>query len=237
MPFALDEIKWGMSEKKDGSMKLYFDDVLDEAALGNRKKFFSALGVDLNNVVSADLAHGNNVAIAEKTDGGRLIPNTDALVTKEPGMFLTVTGADCVPIYFYDPKFRVVGLAHAGWRGVVKNIAAAAIAKMKENYGSELADIRVFVGPHIRSHHFEVKEDVAKEFASYPDRIVKPEGKILIDLGGVIKDQLVSADVNENNIEIDQTCTFCENEKYFSFRRDKPTKLQTMVAYIGIKFS
>jgi polyphenol oxidase len=234
MSFAFDEIKFGLSEKKDGSMKLYFDGVLDEAALGNRKKFFLALGIDLNDIVSADLAHGTNVAVVEKTDGGRLIPNTDALVTKEPGMFLTVTGADCVPIYFYDPKCRVVGLAHAGWRGVVKNIAEAVVHQMKEKYGSEPADIRVFVGSHIRSHHFEVKEDIAKEFASYPDRILQPEGKILIDLAGVIKDQLVATGVDGNNIEIDQVCTFCENEKYFSFRRDKPTKLQTMVAYIGL---
>jgi YfiH family protein len=234
MSFAFDEIKWGLSEKKDGPMKLYFDGALDEAALRNREKFFSTLGVDLNNIVSADLAHGNNVAVVEKTDGGRVITDTDALVTKEPGMFLTVTGADCVPIYFYDPKCRVVGLAHAGWRGVVKNIAAAIIGTMERKYGSDPADIFVCIGPHIRSHHFEVKEDVAKEFALYPDRVLKPEDKILIDLGGVVKDQLVAAGVNENNIEIDQACTFCENEKYFSFRHDKPPKLQAMVAYIGL---
>jgi polyphenol oxidase len=235
MPFASDEITWGLSEKKDGPMKQYFDGVQDEEALANRTKFFKDLGTDLGNVVSADLAHGNNIAVVAKTDGGGLIPNTDALATNEPGMFLTVTVADCVPVYFYDPKHRVVGLAHAGWRGVVKNIAAAVIIKMKENYGSEPSDIRVFVGPHIRSHHFEVKEEVAKEFSSYPERIIKPEGKILIDLAGIIYDQLVSFGIGKNNIEINQDCTYCEDEKYFSFRRDKPSKLQTMVAYIGLQ--
>jgi hypothetical protein len=233
MKFEFDEIKWGISKRKDGSMKVIFDGLPDRDALANRKKFFSALGVDHKNVVSADLIHGNRVAIIASADGGRLIPDTDALVTNKPGVYLTVTGADCVPVFFYDPKQKAIGLAHAGWRGVVKNIAAEAVCAMKEKYGSMPSDICALIGPRIQAHHFEVQEDVAERFSDHPDRVQKRDGRIFIDLGRIIFDQLLDAGVLKTNIANDPACTYCEKENYFSFRRDKPNKLQAMVAYIG----
>ena len=163
------------------------------------------------------------------------IEECDGLVTDIPDVTLTSTHGDCIPVYAYDPDKRVIGLAHAGWRGTVDGIAAELIASMKNNYDCDPASIYAVVGPGIGRCHFEVSEDVAMEFReklSWADQFIDDgpaPGKYMIDLKGINALFLENAGVK--NIEISPVCTF-EDENCYSYRRDGTQK--RMLAYIRL---
>lgn len=232
MGFQSENIKSGLSEKADGAMNIRLP-ILDEECLQNRKVYFDKLGIDINNVVSTNLIHDTNIVVVGEKDKGQIILNTDGLITDKQNIFLTVTVGDCVPIYFFDEKKKIIGLAHAGWRGVVKNISASLIEKMANEFGSSPADISVYIGPHLQKCHFEIKEDIVSQFDN--DFILKEDGVIKVDLLSMLKQQLLTLGVKLENISSSDECTYCKTEKYFSYRRDKPEKVQSMIAYIGIK--
>jgi len=214
----------GISEKKDGPMK---------NSLENRFLFFKNKKLDKKIIISAGLNHENKVVVIDNLDESTIIPNCDALITNQDKYLLTITVADCLPIYFYDKNKKVIALAHAGWRGVVSEIATEVIKSLVGNYGSSPKDIEVFIGPHIQNCHFEVKNDVMSQFKT-SDSVIQDE-KIYINLSRVVKNQLIESGIAKNNIDISPDCTYCLNDKYFSFRRDNPKELETMIAYIGLK--
>jgi len=223
-------IQWSLSQKSDGAMNLRVP--AEENCLKNRKAYFSKIGIDINSVVSAGLVHGTNIRVVNENDKGKLIPETDGLITNRRSVFLTVTVGDCAPIYFFDGKKRIIGLAHAGWRGVVKNISKSLVSKMITDFKTNPKDIYVYIGPHLKKCHFEIKEDIVSQFRK--DDILKENGIMRVDLFLIIKRQLLSLGVMSKNINSSDDCTFCGVEKYFSYRRDKPDKAQSMVAYIGM---
>ncbi|MFA6995405.1 MAG: peptidoglycan editing factor PgeF [Patescibacteria group bacterium] len=214
----------GISEKKDGSMK---------SSSGNRFLFFGNQNLASKIIVSAGLVHKNRVVVVDDIDKSQSTPNCDALITNQNKYLLTVTIADCLPIYFYDKNKQAVALAHAGWRGVASEIAKEVINTFINYYNSNPNDIEVFIGPHIQDCHFEVKDDVLSQF-KISDSIIRGE-KIYINLSKIVKDQLLQLNVNHHNISISSECTYCLNSKYFSYRRDKPQELETMIAYLGLK--
>lgn len=214
----------GISGKKDGSMK---------NSLENRLLFFKNHNLDNKIIVSAGLVHKNRVVIIDDIDKNELITNCDALITNKNKYLLTITVADCLPIYFYDNNKKVIALAHAGWRGVLSEIAKEIVDVFVNHYGSSLGDIEVFVGPHIKDCHFEIKDDVSSQFKA-SDFIIRDK-KTYVNLSELVKSQLLKLNINIDNINISDECTYCLNNKYFSYRRDNPQELETMIAYIGLK--
>ncbi len=221
---------YGMSEIKDGSMRLAGDAEKDKAALKNREVYFSVQGIVRSTIVSASLVHGARVHAAAESDAGSVIAETDGLVTNASFTVLTITVADCFPVFFYHPISRVAGIAHAGWRGVKQGIIPAVVSAMR-GYGADPDALLVGIGPGIGACHFEVKEDVMDAFAHFPRAIVRREGKIFVDLESVIREQLTWAGMPKENIASASACTFCLQETHFSFRRDGV--LRTMIAHIG----
>ena len=217
-----------MSEKKDGSMKLLGSSE-DEK---NRNDFFLQCGIDGKKIVAANLVHGSN-AIIVGDRSPQITNSADALVTKEK-IFLSLTVADCVPVYFYDKNNNIVGLAHAGWRGVIGDVIKNTLSKMIE-LGAETEVIEVVLGPGIKKCHFEIQEDVLDKFKRYPQFISKKRNKTFVDLFGIIKKQLLDLGVENKNIFISLDCTFEDKERYFSYRRDKPKVAEVMMAVIGLK--
>ena len=213
-----------VSEKNDGAMK-------DSSA--NRRAFFSKLGLEEKRVVSGHLVHGNNITVVSAKDRGKKIKRTDGLITANKNILLSVTIADCLPILLYDPIMNIIGIVHAGWRGLEKEIPKAALEKFAE-LGSKPSDILAAIGPGIGQCHFEVQKDVADKFSIYPETILKPDRKIFIDLKAIAEIQLLGQGLREKNIEINPDCTFDYPDKYFSFRRDKPETIQAMTAVIGM---
>ncbi len=195
-----------------------------------RKTYFGSCGVSLDYVVSSALVHGSDIAGVTFGDGGSLIAASDGLATKDRNTFLSITAADCLPVYFFDSAQNVIGVVHAGWRGVVKGIVPNMIRFMREKYGSSSADILVGIGPGIQVCHFEISNEICDQFDK--EVIHEHDGKIFVDLPKMIIRQLAHAGVQQ--YESANECTFCLVDRYFSYRRDKPGQLETMIAWIGL---
>lgn len=233
MNFQAKNLVFGMSERKDGSMILRYPQLYIQN-LENRKKFFKKLDIELDQLVCANLVHGKNVAVISEKDSGENIAETDGLVINQKNLFLTATFADCLPIFFYDEVKNAIGLAHAGWRGVLINIAGEMIDKMVDAYNSKPEDIRIIIGPHLQKCHFEVKNDVVLQFEKYKEFVINKNNQKFIDLLSIVKKQLGEKGVRLKMIETSKVCTYEAEKKYFSFRRDKPRKVEAVVAYIGL---
>lgn len=217
-----------MSEREDGSMKLF----RDNRNKRNRDNFFRKIKVDRKNVISAEIVHGSKVGIVTKKSP-KIIKGADALVTKE-NLFLTVTIADCIPVYFCDEKNKIIGLAHAGWRGIVSGIIKNTLDKFLK-IGGDVTKIKIILGPGIKKCHFEIKDDILINFNNYREFIFQRNGKIKIDLFEIIQKQLLDLGVKNRNIFISKECTFENKRRYFSYRRDKPMQIEAMMAIIGMR--
>jgi purine-nucleoside/S-methyl-5'-thioadenosine phosphorylase / adenosine deaminase len=142
----------------------------------NRSRAAAALGAGLADLVFAEQVHGSHAQIVTAADRGRgaeaaagPLPATgpadpagpaDALVTTHPGVVLTILVADCVPVVLYDPAAHVLACVHAGWRGTVARVSAAAIAAMG-TLGSRPERVIAGIGPAIGAGRYQVGEDVA----------------------------------------------------------------------------
>jgi len=227
---AFSELLAGMSEKKDGSMRISVS--TPENIMRNRMVFLSQQGLDESKVYAGILVHGKKVQRVTGSDE-RIFPDTDSLVTDENGIFLSVTGADCYPVYFYDSRKKIIGLAHAGWRGAVADIVKATLDEMTV-MGSDTKDISVAFGPGICSKHFDVKSENEELFSGWPSAIDHEDGKVHIDLQSIFTSQLMENGISKKNITLSEHCTACEPERFFSYRRDKPEEVEAMMAIIGI---
>jgi hypothetical protein len=134
--------------------------------LENRRRLASGFGASLADFVFAGQVHGAGVRVVSEADRGsgafaldNAIPATDALVTSAPGVVLAILTADCVPIVLHDPVAGVLACVHAGWRGTVARVSAAAVAVMQD-LGSRPADIVAGIGPAIASARYQVGPDV-----------------------------------------------------------------------------
>lgn len=150
------------------------------------------------------------------------VPETDGLVTDIPGVAIVTTHGDCLPVYAYDPVLHVAGIAHAGWKGTMLGIAGELVKTMMAHYGCTAENIECIIGPGIDKCHFEVKEDVKALFAaSVPNAYSfiqrKDNEHYLIDLKGINAQFLRMQGVSK--IETSPECTFCLENKYWSYRR------------------
>lgn len=127
--------------------------------------------------------------------------------------------ADCVPLFLWDEQGKYVGLAHCGWRGIVKKLPQKLARLIKEK--DKNANLLAYIGPHIEKCCFEVKEDVAREFSE--ESLIKKDGKIFVDLTKEIVLQLMKEGVDPLKIKrgCHCTCTCCNEQDFFSFRRTK----------------
>ncbi|GHU41840.1 laccase domain protein [Clostridia bacterium] len=167
------------------SMNLSFARGDDPTAVQeNYRRIGEAMGVLPENMVCSDQTHTTNVRLVTKADAGNGVTreknfwDTDGLITNTKGLVLATFYADCVPLYFVDPKQKAIGLSHSGWRGTVGRMGAATIQAMGEAFRSDPADLLCAIGPSICGDCYEVSEDVAAEFqlefADYAKEIVRP---------------------------------------------------------------
>jgi YfiH family protein len=225
------EILAVLSEREDGSMRLIQNGGGDSNS-ENRKKFFEKIGIGEKKVIAAKLAHTTRVEIVDRSSPN-FFEDTDGLVTKDANIYLSVTVADCIPVFLFDPGRKIVGVLHCGWRGIVAGIIESAIEKMSQLEG-EPKNLKIVLGPGICKRHFEIKDDVLNEFGKYSKYTERSGGKIFVDLKGIIKKQLDVSGVRSENVEDIRECTV-ENLNYFSYRRDKSKEVKAMAAVIGRK--
>lgn len=166
--------------------------------------------------------HGNNVVKVDHNDNGKVINNCDSLISNDPKVTLCVRVADCLPISITDKKRNAIGIIHAGWRGLDKNIIEKTIHLMTDEFSSEPEDLEVTIGPHICQKHYEVQNDVSSKFTKYAQVVFKKDEKEYLNLAKIAEAQLKSLGVKKQKIVIDGRCTF-EDKSLPSYRRDGST--------------
>jgi YfiH family protein len=149
-------------------------------------------------------------------------PHADAIVTTVPGLAVGVSTADCGPVLFADPQGRVIGAAHAGWRGALSGVTDQTIAAM-EKLGAARERIVAALGPMIRQKNYETGADLRDRFVVADPanaRFFRPaprEGHFMFDLAGYVAARLAAAGVG--TIEDVDACTYADADKFFSYRR------------------
>ncbi len=168
--------------------------------------------------------HGDRInLIGEEAPLPEGPPECDGLITDRPGVALGIRTADCVPLFFVDPIRRVIGAAHAGWRGTALGIAARMVATLTEQFSSRPEDILAVIGPAIGPCCYEVDAPVLAAFSSAPDAALfshpcLQNGRWMVDLAQANRLQLLAAGVPGENIRAAALCTACRQDRFFSHR-------------------
>jgi len=170
--------------------------------------------------------HSDHVVVAGPENRGLSIESTDALITCEPGIFVCVQTADCVPVLLYDTQKKVVAAVHAGWRGTVSKIVQKTVSRMTENFDCNPDDIIAGIGPSIHMHAYEVGPEVVSAVEvgfSNASAILKPSlkaGHAYLDLWEANKFLLMESGLQEENIEVMGLCSYEHSDLFYSARRD-----------------
>ena len=207
------------------------------AVFANRERWAASIGVDAAASVAVRQVHGNTVDIVTADARGRgarsldtaTVPAADALLTDARDTPLLLAFADCTPLLFHDPHRGVVGLAHAGWRGTVADIAGETVRALVRHYGSDPARIIVGIGPAIGPCCYQVDTPViaAWEALGVADaavaREVAPQGgrrQWRFDLALANRRLLERAGITPDHIEDAACCTACHVAAYPSHRAE-----------------
>jgi YfiH family protein len=188
----------------------------------NRARMAASLGVTANRFLTAYQIHSPTVVVAETPWSAADRPRADAIVTRTPGLAVGVSTADCGPVLMADPEARVIGAAHAGWRGALTGVIEAAVATM-ETLGARRNRIVAAVGPMIRQPNYEVGQDLLDRFvAADPDnaRFFTPAqrpGHRMFDLAGYVVSTLRRAGIER--VEDTGHCTYADPARFYSYRR------------------
>ncbi len=205
-----------------GNMSLNYSDTGN--SLFNRRIFLEALGIDCKDIVCAKQSHGANVrrvGLSHRGTGAlsfaTAFPDTDAFITNEKNVPLTVFTADCLPVFLFDSRAKCIALIHAGWRGAHAFIARKALDAMAREFGSRPEDVSAGFGPAIRGCCYRVGEDFQEKF---PGAVEQRGESYFLDLAAVNREQLKLSGVKADNMFDCAICTCCRNSEYFSFRKE-----------------
>ncbi len=171
----------------------------------NRRLFLQKLQIGLDELAIPVQCHGNTVRRVLRPG---TYENCDALVTSERRVFLSVSVADCIPLFLYDPVKITVSAVHVGWRGCSNGIIKKTVNVLIGEFNARPEDLVAYLGPSARSCCYEVGEDVAKNFPREFLKL-KDDGKFLLDLQASTRAQLVEAGVVDEMIEDCGRCTIC----------------------------
>ncbi len=233
-----------------------------ETVIRNRLLALKALHIETYRCATVWMVHGAGVAILDRdtwddwnidwphrsyqVDQHKLVwtikprRKADAIITRQRGVALAMSSADCIPLMFYDPVQGVIGMAHAGWRGTARGIAAATVDAMVEQFGSLPRNIYVGIGPSIGPCCYEVTDDIqrlymgqaqfedmptdvkyrklVRESAIFAVKRMADRSSLYLDLWETNHNQLLMAGVLPDHIELSEACTSCEKERFFSHR-------------------
>jgi polyphenol oxidase len=194
-----------------------------QAVHENNRRMLGALGATPDRAATAWLVHGRSVAVMTLADAGSYRQGFDALITRERGLALTMRFADCVPIVFFDPAQRAIGLAHAGWRGVAENVVAATVAALSDNFGSQPRQLWAGIGPCISAERYRVGQEVIDLVVpacppGAPLVRQQPDGSLHLDLNAAVLSQLRASGVED--VEDSSICTASNTTEWFSHRAE-----------------
>jgi len=179
------------------------------------------IGLKPSDFLQLKQVHGDRIVIVPPHPNRRAIRDIegDALLTNLPGVGIAVRVADCVPILIAHPE-GVIGVVHSGWRGTKEKILEKALLKMKEEWGLDLSETHVAMGPAICGSCYEVGEDVGGQFGEWAGGCLKETNgkKFLLDLRHANQRLLQSLCIPPSQIEIRPECTLCNEVDFYSYR-------------------
>jgi YfiH family protein len=193
-----------------------------EAVSENRARMAAALAVAPERLLVPFQVHSPDAIAVEAPWAPEARPRCDGIVTATPGLALAVTGADCGMILFADPEARVIGAAHAGWKGALGGVIEATVAAMAK-LGARPARIRAGLGPCIAQASYEVGPEFVAKFAEADHssgRFFVPsvnEGRAMFDLHGYIGERARRAGLER--FEDSGLDTYADENSFFSYRR------------------
>jgi YfiH family protein len=188
----------------------------------NRNRIAAHLNVNTTHLITVHQHHSSDVYNAEKPWRPENAPKADAIVTRKEKLATAVLTADCTPVLFADPENKVIGCAHAGWKGTLAGILENTIIHM-EKLGASRNAIIAAIGPTISQTAYEVSDDFRQIFLKQNkdwDRFFIPgerEHHFMFDLPGFVTWRLQQAGIT--NIENTNLCTYSNDDLFFSYRR------------------
>ena len=195
--------------------------------LEGRKDLAYQTGFNSDSLIIPKQTHSTNILFS--MEAGRIL-DTDGIFSSDPNLVCSIQVADCMPVYFVHQLDPVFGLVHAGWRGLVNGILLQS-AKQIEEKGISLSNFDILIGPSIQKCCFEVSDDVINQFDSnFIEK--KWAGKYRIDLQKLALHQLVQNGFKRERITTLTECTYCDTEKYHSYRRNGK-KAGRMIGLLG----
>lgn len=181
-----------------------------------RVQFLEKLGIPVSSVVFARQIHSANV---QYVTGPGTVDGTDGFITDRPGLALAIQVADCAAVFIADRSRRVIGAAHAGWKGAAANILGNTVSMM-QSAGASPENMHAWISPCIGSSRFEVGEEVAEKFPA--EFVLRTDfKKPHIDLKGFVRSQLMLCGLAGDQIYTAPGCTYDDPERFYSYRRDK----------------
>ena len=193
-----------------------------DAVSQNRARVAARLGA--HRLLTAHQVHGTTAVVADAATAATWRPEADALMTTTPGVAVGVLTADCAPILLADAPARVVGAAHAGWRGAVAGVAEAAVAAM-EGLGADRRHMVAAVGPCIGLEAYAVGPELEAEFLAQDAANARffvrtsSEARPHLDLSGYVAHRLRLVGVAA--VAAASACTFTMQKDFFSYRRSR----------------
>ena len=234
---SFPQVSFGLSTRLGGvspepfGMNLSFNVGDDRIkVMQNRRIFLKSLQITGDQLAVPRQNHGDTVKVVERSGEYQ---GCDGLVTNKPGVFLSVSIADCLPVFFFDPSSESIAAVHAGWRGCVQKIVQKAVTKMVAEFSTKPETLMAYIGPSARVCCYEVGEEVAsrfdQKFLSH-NTGTRPH----LDMKSFTVSLLKEIGVADSHIEISQYCTMCAAEFFHSYRRDGASSGR-MMGVIGLR--
>ncbi|NXP46952.1 LACC1 protein, partial [Heliornis fulica] len=207
----------------------------------NLRRLANAAGFNPETFYRVKTDHANAVCVMGKTE-----PDSyDGIVTNQKGVTIAAPGADCIPVLFADPVRKACGAAHSGWKGTLLGVSMATVNAMVSEYGCNMKDILVVLGPSVGPCCYKLPHESAKEFHRIDPKCVRlfdspnpfidirRATRILLESGGILPENIQDDSVTDQNQNV-TFCTACHPEKFYSHFRDG-TNFGTQIGFISIK--
>ncbi len=204
-----------------------------EDVLQNRSRLARSLHLSPQKIITSNQVHGTQISRVAQDIKGNATENhfqsageCDGLITDQRDLCLLVFIADCVPVFLFDRRKKVIAVIHAGWKGTIGKITQNAVQQMKSAWGCKPQDILCAIGPSIGPCCYQVGPEVIsrvkKAFPAgeRPIHSITSDGKGYFNLWQANKIQLLHCQIPDDNIVVADLCTYCHPDIFFSNRRE-----------------
>lgn len=213
------------SKKSMGNMSDYCKSA--DNSQENRKKFLDILNLEKKTEVTSHQTHTNNVKVIDKHVTKYSYHGIDGFITDRRDVALFTFYADCLPLFVYDMKNKVIGVAHSGWPGTYKEMQKSLVSLMNKKFGTKYEDLLLGLGIGIQRDDYEVDTDFYQKFLmKFDEEIVKKSFTYSIEKEKYFFDNIMFNKITalrlgilEKNIIISSESTM--DKKFHSYRREK----------------